>query len=44
MENGKTNKLHHNLEDDEKYYNDIQRLKSTIVTYENFPKPGVTYK
>ena len=41
MEN---NNLHLFLEDDEKYRDNAEVLKSMIVTYENFPKPGITYK
>ncbi len=39
-----TNGLHVVLEDDETYRSDVDTLKSVIVTYENFPKEGITYK
>lgn len=38
------NEFHKTLENNEKYSKDIQQLKSTIITYHDFPKPGITYK
>ncbi len=37
-------KIHINLEHDRRFSKDIEILKSKIRTYNNFPKPDVTYK
>lgn len=39
-----SNNIHQSLENNELYSNDIQFLKSKIVTYENFPKEGISFK
>ena len=36
--------LHQNLESSEKYRKDIEFLKSEIVTFNDWPKPGVAFK
>lgn len=33
-----------NLESNEKYAKDIDLLKSEIITYHDWPKPGVAFK
>ena len=38
------NDQHVNLESNEKYAKDIDLLKNEIVTFNDWPKPGVAFK
>ena len=38
------NYQHQNLESDENYAKDIDLLKNEIVTFNDWPKPGVSFK
>ncbi len=44
MNQNTDNVVHQNLETTEKYSKEIDFLKREIITYNDFPKPGVTFK